>query len=374
LAGALAYRRRPTRWLEVGLGAVVVGIPITALGFLGLPLADWVGAVLAASGGLCIGLATIGIARTFARRSAVALALIAGTSLLVSMPMAVIYATQTLLATAWLDVGTMAAIHGSLNALGFSLAVVVAWTIERRALAPVEKDPRPVRDPRRLGLAAAGIVAGLALFIAAVSAGAIGNLVSDDPGPPEVVPRPILLGALLVVPAFIAAVGAWRRSRPILVAAGVLCLAQSFVSFAGVTIPFLVPAFVLLVLGAGGRSEDTPRRAMVGGVLVIALGFAAWFAPFALTQTSCWIARAGPSGTVIYTPIPVPADTVFGTGGGHVELSLDAGDVGTGCDGGAVTIEGATLGAVFGLGAIAVATLASTMSPFAPGRPSQAVA
>ena len=34
LAGALAYARRPGRWLEIALGAVVVGIPITALGFL----------------------------------------------------------------------------------------------------------------------------------------------------------------------------------------------------------------------------------------------------------------------------------------------------------------------------------------------------
>ena len=134
-----------------------------------------------------------------------ALAVIAGASLIVSMPMAIVYATGTLLGTAWLDIEDMAAIHGTLNALGFSLAVVVAWTLERQALTPAEPDRRPARDPRRLGLGAAGIIAGYALFVAAISAGLVGDLVGDDLGPPEVVPRPILLGGLLMVPAFIAA-------------------------------------------------------------------------------------------------------------------------------------------------------------------------
>ena len=58
--------------------------------------------------------------------------MIAGASLIVSMPMAIVYATGTLFRTAWLDIEDMAAIHGTLNALGFSLAVVVAWTLERR--------------------------------------------------------------------------------------------------------------------------------------------------------------------------------------------------------------------------------------------------
>ena len=373
LAGALAIERRPSRWLEIALGAIVVGIPITALGFFGLPIANWVGATLTASGGLVIGLGTIAIARTLVRRSAVGLAVIAGASLIVSMPMAVVYATGTLLGTTWFDIGDMAAIHGTLNALGFSLAVMVAWTIERRALTPAEPDSRPARDPRRLGLAAAGIIAGLALWVAAISAGLVGDLVGDDLGPPELVPRPILLGALLMVPAFIAAVGALRRSHPILIAAGVLCFAQSFVSFAGVSLPFLVPALLLLVLGASGASAETHRRAMVGGVLVIALGFAAWVAPFAMTETSCWVARAGADGTLIYARIPVPAGADGGGGSGQVELGLQPTDVGSGCDGGALTIQGAALAAVFGIGAVAVAALAS-MTPPAPMAPREGFA
>jgi hypothetical protein len=363
LAGALAFARRPSRWLEMALGAVIVGIPVTALGFLGLPLANWVGAVLTASGGLAIGLATLTIARTFLRRSSVALAVIAGASLIVSMPMAIVYATENLLGTAWLDIEDMAAIHGTLNALGFSLAVVVAWTLERRAFTPVEQDRRPARDPRRLGLGAAAIIAGYALFIAALSAGLVGDLGSDGLGPPETVPRPILLGALLLLPAAVAFIGAVRRSPPILIAAGVLCLAQSFVSFSGVSIPFIVPAFLLFALGVSAGSAEVPRRALVGGVLVVVLGFATWVAPFATTETSCWVARAGADGTLIYAPIPVPAGADFGAGGGGAELGIEPGEIGSGCDGGTITLRGAALAAVLGIGAVAVAGLASMTPP-----------
>ncbi len=70
LAGALAFTRRPQRWLEVATGAVIVGIPTTALGFFGFAAANWIGAVLTAIGGLGIGLATIAIARSLATRPA----------------------------------------------------------------------------------------------------------------------------------------------------------------------------------------------------------------------------------------------------------------------------------------------------------------
>lgn len=132
LAGALAYGRRPRRWLEIALGAVVVGIPITALGFLGVPYANWIGAMLTAIGGFGIGVATVIVARHMDSQAARALGTIAGASLLVSMPMAVIYSTGTLVDTTWLDLATMARIHGGLNALGFAVPVVVAWTLSQR--------------------------------------------------------------------------------------------------------------------------------------------------------------------------------------------------------------------------------------------------
>ena len=157
---------------------------------------------------------------------------------------------------------------------------------------------------------------------------------------------------LFLLPAFVAAIGASRRSGPILIAAGVLCLAQSWVSFSGVTLPFLVPAFLLLALGARSDGTKASRRAMVGGVVVVLLGFAMWVAPYALTETTCWIARPGPDGSVVYTSIPV-TDTV----------TLETTDLGSGCDGGTITAQGAALSTVFGIGAVAVAGLVSMTSP-----------
>jgi hypothetical protein len=205
---------------------------------------------------------------------------------------------------------------------------------------------RTARDPRLLGLGAAAIIAGYAVVVAAISAAAT----SGDLGPPEVAPTPVRLAAMFLLPAVIGAIGAIRRSRPLLIAAGVLCLAQSFVAFSGVTIPFIVPAILLLAIGAGGggRSEN-PVRQRVGGVAVVILGLAMWVAPYALAETTCWVARPGPDGSVVYTSIPV-TDTV----------TLAPTDLGSGCDGGTITLQGAALGAVFGIGAVAIALLAST--------------
>jgi len=211
------------------------------------------------------------------------------------------------------------------------------------------------RDPRRLGLGAAAIIAGYALVVAAISAGAT----SGELGPPDFVPTPIRLAAMFLLPAVIAAIGAVRRSQPLLVAAGVLCLAQSFIAFSGVTIPFVVPAILLLVVGGGPAGQrPTTNRERVGGVAVVLLGLAMWVAPYSLTETTCWVARPGPDGSVVYSPIPV-TDTV----------TLGPTDLGSGCDGGTVTAQGAALAAVFGIGAVAVALFASTAPASNVGTP-----
>src|SRR6185436_12118629 len=125
-----------------------------------------------------------------------------------------------------------------------------------------------------------------ALVVAAISA----NAAAGELQARETVPAPVRLAVLFLLPAAVAAIGATRRSRPILVAAGALCLAQSFVAFSGVTIPFVVPAFLLLALGVRNDGTGPSRRAKVGGVVVVLLGFAMWVAPFTLTETVCWVA------------------------------------------------------------------------------------
>jgi hypothetical protein len=194
-------------------------------------------------------------------------------------------------------------------------------------------------------LGAAGITAGYALTVAFISA----NANAEELGPPEIVPAPIRLAALLLLPAVIAAIGALRRSRPLLCAAGVLCLGQSFVAFSGVTIPFVVPALVLLALGMRADGTLVPRRATVGGVLVVLLGFAMWLALFATTEATCWVAETASNGEIIYRHVPVTETQTLGPT-----------EVAAGCDGGAVTLQGIALAAIFWIGAVAIAAFASS--------------
>ena len=311
--------------------------------------------MLTASGGFGIGLAALLVARTLIRSSAVVLAMVAGASLLISMPMAVIYATGTLVGSTWLDLDVMARVHGTLNAHGFALPVMVAWTLDRRARDPAPANLRPARDPRRLGLGAAAIIAGYALVVAAISAA----VTADEFGPPQAVPRPLLLAALLMLPAAVAAIGAIRRSRPMLLAAGALCLAQSFIAFSGVTIPFVVPAFLLLAIGIQGSGLEHPRLGLVGGLFVVGLGIAAWVSLFALTETTCWIARTGADGSVIHAEVPATEMTTGNTS----SVTLGPGELAAGCDGATLTVQGAGLAAVFGIGTLALAALASMPPP-----------
>jgi hypothetical protein len=214
---------------------------------------------------------------------------------------------------------------------------------------------RPGRDPIRLGVGAAGIIAGYAVAVAAISASA---REPGELGPPDAVPRPLLLAGLLMVPAAIAFVGAIRRSGLILIAAGVMCLLQAFVAFSGVTIPFVAPALLLLALGAEQR-DPVRKPALVAGVLVIFLGLGAWLAALGMTETTCWVARTASDGRVVYAAVPIPAGADLGSGSGHVEFELAADDLGQGCADGQLTTQGAGVAVVFGIGAVAVATLGS---------------
>ena len=69
----------------------------------------------------------------------------------------------------------MAAIHGTLNAFGFALAAIVAWTLDRRATAPIRVE---IRRPRRSASHrwAIGLVTGLTVGIGVLTTGTLGAL------------------------------------------------------------------------------------------------------------------------------------------------------------------------------------------------------
>ena len=191
----------------------------------------------------------------------------------------------------------------------------------------------------------------LAVAVAALPIIQDANVRGDLSGP-SIVPRPIVLGLLLSLPAVLALVAAVRGSRPLFVAAGVLALFQSFIAFSGVTLGFVLPAVLLIVLGAnsgpGAPRQPGSRREQLAGVLVVSLGIAAWLAPFATAATVCWTARPGPDGSVVYTIIPNP-DT----------LTVEIGELGSGCDGGSFTFEGLALSGTLAIGSVAFAALAT---------------
>lgn len=130
-AGLRAMDARGTGIAVAGVAVLIIGMPVTALGFLGFPIATLVGSIAVASGGMAIGIATLGSLPTMRRGGARLLGGIAAMSLLLAMPLAVAYAVGTWSGSTWIDLPTMARTHGVLNGLGFAIPAMVAWRIER---------------------------------------------------------------------------------------------------------------------------------------------------------------------------------------------------------------------------------------------------
>lgn len=128
LVGELLRRRGQSALVGPGLTALVIGIPTTALGFLGVGGAALVGAWLVAFGAVVIGIGHLRVAvRDPVPVLPGPLPAVAGIALLLSMPLAAAWATSSWLGIAFLSVPLMAATHGALNVLGFAVPAVFAW-------------------------------------------------------------------------------------------------------------------------------------------------------------------------------------------------------------------------------------------------------
>jgi len=161
----------------------------------------------------------------------------------------------------------------------------------------------------------------------------------------------VSLAALLMLPGAIAVIASLRRSRPLFVVAGCLCFAQSLIAYSLVTLPFIVPAFLLLRLSGVAYTGESSRRAVIGALVAIGLGIGAWVSWFALTETVCWVARAAADGSLAYSRIPFSNEGILGPG-----------DVASGCDGGVVSAEGLAMSAILAIGAIAIAEFSSRLA------------
>jgi hypothetical protein len=101
---------------------------------------------------------------------------------------------------------------------------------------------------------------------------------------------------LVSMPAVLAVIGLKRPSA--LLAAGALSLPVSFLSFAGATLPLLVPGAFYLV--AYGRAPASRSRAPVALIvlLVIVAAAGAFLLTASGTETRCTVTVVGPNGKV----------------------------------------------------------------------------
>lgn len=218
---------------------------------------------------------------------------------------------------------------------------------------------------RRLVLITGGIIAAYGAFVAVLPL-----LLYDDLRPPWWLQRPAALFGLLCVPAVIAAIGAIRGSRPLVIAAGVVGLLQSYVAFSGVTLGFVVPALVLLVLGGAERwPGGSPFRRADGlvAVLVIGLTVGAWVSLFAFTAPRCWVGVIGADGTLTTTEVPtagrISVTDGITSGSGSATGIGPIAQGGEGCSSAELTPTGLAVSAVLAIGAVALAATAAATRP-----------
>jgi len=229
--------------------------------------------------------------------------------------------------------------------------------------------------------------------------------------PPDPVPTPLATAVLLALPGLISSIGALTGRRSVVVAAAILCLFQSVIAFSGVTLVYLVPAiaflrastlsslpserrpirplrllvaFILgipialvlvlnlgvlallaLALVAGVAASGGQRQTAMNvsgieaarGLAIVLTVIGAWAAVLALTEATCWIARTGTGGGLIWERIPFTNSVTMGPG-----------DVASSCSSGVPTPTGLVVAALLLFVALVVAA-APIGGPRAGGAP-----
>ena len=122
-----------TSWLvAIGVPMVAIGITATQLGF-----SQWIetfSVIIMASGGGIIGLKHIIIIGWKGRsKSYGKLWMIGGFALMMGMVLAFLYGIREILYIPFLTIPWMYAVHGTLNAIGFALPVVLGWFLYRES-------------------------------------------------------------------------------------------------------------------------------------------------------------------------------------------------------------------------------------------------
>jgi len=166
---------------------------------------------------------------------------------------------------------------------------------------------------------------GLIIIGLSVAVGVFIQAQSQDPSPPEDMPRAIAIPALYATMGVLAVIGGLQRRPAIVVVAGLLCLVGAILSIA--TIEFAVPGIILIALGAGIEGRPGRRRreaviAAVAAVLVVSAGIAL----LSITEGRCWEAAGSPAAP-IYTVIPCGGEAVIPSGSSTFASGFDSADL-----------------------------------------------
>ena len=195
-------------------------------------------------------------------------------------------------------------------------------------------------------------------IVLAIALLGLANQLREPVGPPEPVNRGLALGLIYALPAVVGGLGAWAGRRSLLAAAAVACAVGSVVSVA--TLLFLIPALLFAVAttaprradaappGADsgrrpGRDWSSALRGLVLAMVLAALMVGSGASLLALTEARCWIGEENPSGVIVYRIVP----DIYGVSEGKGETA--------GCSNAVLTVYGAVVAAVLGLGALGLA-------------------
>lgn len=138
---------------------------------------------------------------------------------------------------------------------------------------------------------------------------------AGDRGPTDTWLGLVAFAAVFGTPGAVAAIGIPRVHPCVLFAAGIACVPLAGLSFTGITLFLLVPAFSLVFSGARRMAEARRSTAAVlPGVALVGLMVGATIVLLATTETVCW-SDGNASGC---------DGGIFSVGGSLVALTLDA--------------------------------------------------
>jgi len=147
------------------------------------------------------------------------------------------------------------------------------------------------------------VVVGVVVVLGGVAITAV-RYVGEDPlaRNAESLLAALALGSIVAAPGVLALIAASTGRPALLLPAAIVLVPLSFISFALVTLPLLVPAFLLVATWARSIPDDAAGRTLLAGFVAVACLVTAGWAVFALTVNREFTDGSSTFGTTGWTP------------------------------------------------------------------------